>query len=59
MNSTAAAVSARRSHHPANGDPGVRVGDREREKVVTRLSRRHELVHRESVPQIRTWEFRR
>jgi hypothetical protein len=29
------------------------------EKVVTRLSRRHHLVHREAVPQIRTWEFRR
>ena len=31
------AVSARRSHHPANGDPGIRVGDRQREKVVTRV----------------------
>jgi uncharacterized membrane protein len=29
------------------------------EEVVTRLSRRHQLVHRASVPQIRTWEFRR
>jgi hypothetical protein len=37
MNSTVTAVSARRPHHPANGDPGVRVGDRERDKVVARL----------------------
>jgi hypothetical protein len=29
------------------------------EDAVRRLSRRHELVRRESVPQIRTWEFRR
>jgi hypothetical protein len=29
------------------------------DKVVGRLSRRHHLVHRESVPQIRTWEFSR
>jgi hypothetical protein len=28
-------------------------------KVVKRLSRNHRLVHRESVPQIRTWEFSR
>jgi hypothetical protein len=37
MNSTAVAVSARRSPRSVNGDPGVRVGDREREKVITRL----------------------
>ncbi|MBO0881245.1 MAG: DUF1707 domain-containing protein [Mycobacterium sp.] len=37
MNSTAATVSARRSPRSVNGDPGVRVGDHEREKVVTRL----------------------
>jgi hypothetical protein len=29
------------------------------DKVVTRMSRRHHLVHRDSVPQIRTWEFSR
>jgi hypothetical protein len=29
------------------------------DKVVRRLDRRHHLVHRESVPQIRTWEFSR
>ena len=29
------------------------------DKVVSRLDRRHRLVHRESVPQIRTWEFSR
>jgi hypothetical protein len=29
------------------------------DKVVTRLTRKHRLVHRESVPQIRTWEFSR
>jgi hypothetical protein len=28
-------------------------------KVVSQLSHRHRLVHREAVPQIRTWEFRR
>jgi hypothetical protein len=28
-------------------------------KVVRRMSHRHRLVHRESVPQIRTWEFSR
>ena len=27
--------------------------------AVRKLSRRHHLVHRDSVPQIRTWEFRR
>jgi Domain of unknown function (DUF1707)/2TM domain len=37
MHSTATAISVRRSHRPADSDPGVRVGDREREKVVTRL----------------------
>ncbi len=30
-------VSARRPHPPANADLGVRVGDREREKVIARL----------------------
>jgi hypothetical protein len=29
------------------------------EDAVRKLSRRHELVRRDSVPQIRTWEFRR
>jgi hypothetical protein len=29
------------------------------EDAVRKLSRRHELVRRETVPQIRTWEFRR
>jgi len=37
MNSTAFAASAQRSPHSVNGGPGVRVGDRDREKVVTRL----------------------
>jgi Domain of unknown function (DUF1707)/2TM domain len=37
MNTMVTALPARRAHHPANGDPHVRVGDREREKVVTRL----------------------
>jgi hypothetical protein len=29
------------------------------DKVVERLDRRSRLVHREAVPQIRTWEFTR
>jgi hypothetical protein len=29
------------------------------DKVVKRLDRRSRLVHREAVPQIRTWEFTR
>ena len=29
------------------------------DKVVSRMSHRHRLVHRETVPQIRTWEFTR
>jgi hypothetical protein len=37
MNSTVAAVSERRPHHSVNGAPGVRVGDSEREQVLTRL----------------------
>jgi Domain of unknown function (DUF1707)/2TM domain len=37
MNTMVTALPARRAHHPANGDPHVRVGDREREKVATRL----------------------
>jgi uncharacterized protein DUF1707/2TM domain-containing protein len=37
MTSTATAVSGRRSHDPADGHSAVRVGNREREKVVTRL----------------------
>jgi Domain of unknown function (DUF1707)/2TM domain len=37
MNTMVTALPARRAHHPANGDPDVRVGDREREKVATRL----------------------
>jgi hypothetical protein len=36
MNSTATSVSGRR-HHLADGSPDVRVGDREREKAVSRL----------------------
>ena len=28
-------------------------------EAVRKLSRRHQLVHRDAVPQIRTWEFRR
>ena len=28
-------------------------------EAVRKLSRRHELVRRDAVPQIRTWEFRR
>jgi len=31
------AASAQRPHRPANADLGVRVGDREREKVIARL----------------------
>jgi hypothetical protein len=34
---TFTALPAQRAHDPANGDPRVRVGDREREKVITRL----------------------
>src|ERR1700722_16873194 len=37
MNTMVTPLPARRAHHPANGDPQIRVGDREREKVVTRL----------------------
>jgi Domain of unknown function (DUF1707)/2TM domain len=37
MNTMITALPARRAQHPANGDPHVRVGDREREKVITRL----------------------
>ena len=37
MNSMVTALPARRAHHPANGDPHLRVGDREREKVISRL----------------------
>ena len=32
---------------------------RDAQDAVRKLSRRHELVRRDSVPQIRTWEFRR
>jgi Domain of unknown function (DUF1707)/2TM domain len=37
MNTMVTALPTRRAHHPANGDPHVRVGDRERENVITRL----------------------
>ncbi len=37
MNTMVTPLPARRAHHPVNGDPQIRVGDREREKVVTRL----------------------
>ena len=37
MNTMVTPLPARRAHHPANGDPQIRVGDREREKVITRL----------------------
>ncbi len=37
MNTMVTPLPARRAYHPANGDPQIRVGDREREKVVTRL----------------------
>jgi fatty acid desaturase len=37
MNTMVTALPARRAHHPTNGDPHIRVGDREREKVITSL----------------------
>jgi Domain of unknown function (DUF1707)/2TM domain len=37
MHTTITAAPAQRAHDPANGDRGVRVGDRERDKVITRL----------------------
>lgn len=37
MKATAIAISAGPPHHRANSDPRIRVGDREREKVITRL----------------------
>lgn len=37
MNTTITALPAQRAHDPADDDPGLRVGDREREKVIIRL----------------------
>jgi hypothetical protein len=37
MNTTSTALPAQPAHDPAYDDPGLRVGDREREKVITRL----------------------
>jgi hypothetical protein len=39
---TFTALPAQRAHDPANGDSRVRVGDRERDKVITRLGRQHD-----------------
>lgn len=37
MNTTITVLPAQRAHDPAYDDPRLRVGDREREKVITRL----------------------
>jgi Domain of unknown function (DUF1707)/2TM domain len=53
MNTTITALAAQRAHGPATGNPRVRVGDREREKVITRLGQAFAQGYL-SVPQYET-----